>query len=756
MTAILPTLPGIPDSRGLGGLLALARRDEVRFPLRSVRVRTTITGTVARTVVEQHFANPLDQPMEAIHIFPLPEDGAVIEMELRCGETVVRAECRERQDAEDRFASARTAGHRAALLTQERADVHTLRVTNLPPREDVRVRLVIVEQLEAEDGLLRFRFPTTLAPRYMPGRPQRHAGPGTHPDTDHVPDASRLSPPLRLRGGTLLDIEVRFDRPPAKLASSLHALQLSFDAGLVVAPNGSATCDRDFVLAFARAQNNETGISSWTDGEHSLVVIEPPILTQAAIPRDAVFVVDISGSMGGTKMEAAKVALRTALRGLNPGDRFRLLAFDDRVEALHRDFLPFDDGNLRLAEAFVDKLHARGGTEMVEPLVQAFSGGRPVDRLRTVLFITDGQAGNDVECLAIIANQARGARLFPLGIDTAVNGNLLKQFARAGGGTCTLCTPEDNIEAVVARIEARFGNPLIDNVTINGEAAAPGGATLFAGKPLSIWVKGSGPFTAKGLGPNGLVEWQSAPETADQSLASGYARARVAWLEDRLAIRPFEEAALQPEIVRVALAGGIASRFTAFVAVESSRTVTGERIEVVQPVELPHTWDQVADYGALPLLSAPMHYPAPAAPSGAGGAFASKSAARPRAPAPADRDLVADSLRMARSVARQFIHGNADTFAAPSPPPPSAAQPSKAAIDPILSLVQSQNADGSWGGDLARTVASLRQLIAAGHTRRSGLRKRAVEKAARWLEKRTEAEAIAALAELALAEQNAG
>src|SRR5512135_73940 len=126
----------------LGGLLGLLGEREVAFPLRELRVRAALAGDCCRTVVEQVFDNPYAEGLEAVHIFPLPPDGAVTELELSAGDVVVRGECRERAEAERAFDQARREGRRAALLTAERADVHTVRVTNIPPGTSVRVRLV--------------------------------------------------------------------------------------------------------------------------------------------------------------------------------------------------------------------------------------------------------------------------------------------------------------------------------------------------------------------------------------------------------------------------------------------------------------------------------------------------------------------------------------------------------------------------------------------------------------------------------------
>jgi hypothetical protein len=61
-------------------------------------------------------------------------------------------------------------------------------------------------------------------------------------------------------------------------------------------------------------------------------------------------------------------------------------------------------------------------------------------------------------------------------------------------------------------------------------------------------------------------------------------------------------------------------------------------------------------------------------------------------------------------------------------------------------LATTQDADGSFGGQVDRTAAALAALICLGHSRRKGTRRRVVEKAAHWLSQR----AKDPLAELAL------
>lgn len=743
-TAVLvePSVDTPEEPRDLGGLLGLTDAGEVPFPLESVQVRASVIGRFARTVVEQAFRNPHASPLEAVHIFPLPPDGAVVEMELRCGPLTVRAECRERAEAERVFDEARRAGHRAGLLNAERRDVHTLRVTNIPPGERVSVRFVVIERLTDASGALEWRFPTVVAPRYIPGTPASHHGPGTEPDTDQVPDASRITPPLRLAGGTRLDLEVAIAAPVASISSSLHAVKVTMGEVVRVAPAAQATLDRDFVLRIEPAAADDTpAVRAYTDGTHTLAVVSAPAAEKSArVGRDAVFVLDVSGSMAGLKLTAAKRAIKAALRGLDEGDRFRVVAFNTEHRSFISGFSLFDDVTLKAADAWIERLQADGGTELLPPLLDALSGDTPAGRVRTVLVITDGEVGNDDELSRAVARHRGQTLVFTVGIDTSVNEALLKRLARLGGGTCDLMTPTDDIEARMADIESLLAHPVAWDVRVEGgEPARTESFHLFAGVPYSLLLVGA-PATIRIAGSTASGPWgaETVPDRIDSPLGALWARERIAWLEDRDVASADEHASSKGEIVRVALAHGIVSRYTSLVAVETTTTVSGERTTVVQPVELPFLWEEEAC--AVPSMPAPpmmaarhVHGPMYLSLEDDGGDMTMEESP-PYDDGAAGRalyDMPDESEPPTKSV---FSMRSLSTGWRRSSMRPTSVPPAGAGLESTLAT--SQSADGSFGGDVGRTAAALLALVVLGHTSRRGARRRVVQKAARWLEAR--------------------
>ncbi len=83
--------------------------------------------------MEQTYENRLSGRVEAVYIFPLPDDAAVNEMVMVIGERRVRAELRERGQARQAYEQARQRGQTASLLEQERPNIFTMSVANIQP-----------------------------------------------------------------------------------------------------------------------------------------------------------------------------------------------------------------------------------------------------------------------------------------------------------------------------------------------------------------------------------------------------------------------------------------------------------------------------------------------------------------------------------------------------------------------------------------------------------------------------------------------
>jgi Ca-activated chloride channel family protein len=611
------------EDSGLGCL----RTERGNLPLTEIDVQATVTGLASRIQVTQAFHNPFPAPLEATYIFPLPARAAVTAMRMEADGRTVEGVLKEREQARAAYDQAISEGKRASIAEEDRPGVFTMRVGNVLPGERVTVHLELAGPLPYEDGAATFRFPLVVGPRYIPGSPLEgeQVGDGVEPDTDAVPDASRITPPVLLPGfpnPVRLSLAVDVDSaglPLTGIASSLHVVaQQETGSGLRVQLNPGERADRDFILRlrYGAEEAINTSLAVLADdegqgGTFALTVL-PPATAATARPRDVVLVLDRSGSMDGWKMVAARRAAARILDTFTAADRLAVLAFDNVVDTprdLPAGLVEATDRNRFRAVEFLATLQARGGTEMLRPLQQAaglLTGTSERDRV--LVLVTDGQVGNEDQILRELAPRLSGIRVHTVGVDRLVNDAFLQRLAGSTSGHCELVESEDRLDEAMRHIHRRIGSPLVtglrvvpDGLAVDAGSLVPAPLPdLFHGAPVVISGRFTGP--ADGAltvtGDAGFTATAQAVASTNPSLAAVWARGRVRDLEDRYVIDGGE--ALAQQIVDTSLRFGVLSRFTAFVAVDQRVVNEGSVVHrVTQPVDAPSGWE-------LPVASAPM------------------------------------------------------------------------------------------------------------------------------------------------------
>ncbi len=713
--------------RGLGALTVERAAKKVSLPLVGVDIQARVVDRVAGVTVKEVFRNPYTEHLEAVYIFPLPGGSAVSDFEMRVGNRVIKGVVKERGEARQQYAKALEEGKRAALLEQERDDVFTVQVGNIPPGEEITVVLTYSERLPFfEDGTTELRLPLVVAPRYIAGNPldRDQVGLGVELDTDAVPDASRITPPRLVEGfdpkvalgisvelslAGLADAKNKAGTDTAgleDLACSQHAVRTGIGGGAIkiTLSKDNEPLNRDFVLRWrlsnervrptilfyrgeapAEPATDKSGVGNLAKKGKDLIksmvkgtptrpdspasccyamlsMVPPAREGFLGIPRDVVFVVDRSGSMSGIKMSSAARSCSILLSTLGPQDRFAITAFDNVCEWMPGDkskngtyFVDADESGIERGNKFLREIDARGGTELhvaVDEAITAIANRqKSEDRAPIIVILTDGEIGHESMVLKQIQTKLGDARVFTVGIDTAVNEGFLKRLASLGGGTCTFVQPGEQLERALSNVGREIGNPLVTDVQIEDincgiakDSIAPGRIPdLFEGRASTCFFRfnpGAGEIPklrVKGRSTDGstYIETVEAVEVSLPAVAQLWAKAHIADLEDRFRVEPANQATIRKQIVELAIQHSILTRFTAFVVVDESEAVNadGSKRTVVQPVEMPASWEIQAD-GAWGCIG-----PAAAGAFGSGAAgapsYLMSAAAQPAAPSPA-------------------------------------------------------------------------------------------------------------------------
>lgn len=486
------SLRGQDVALGEGALEAADAAGPARpFVLEHTRVVAEVSGFVSAVTVTQEFKNPFPRPVEAVYVFPLPDDAAVDEMTLTAGSRVIRATIQKRGDARRMYEAAKAQGRRAALLDQERPNLFTQSVANLLPGEKVKVTLRYVAPLRYDDGAYTFNFPMTVAPRYVPGAalPGESQGSGTSPDTTRVLDASRITPPVE-RTGRDISVEVRLDAgaPIEALWSVSHRLFADRPGpgrAVVTLDGADRIPNKDLVLRWSVSgpQKRAAVLSTGGRGGTFALMLNPEanVADAAVTPKELVFVIDTSGSMSGAPLVAAKRAMALAMQQMNPRDTFMLIDFADRASSFHDTPLAATEANVERALHYLAALPSSGGTNQLEGLRRALARPEDPERLRVVLLMTDGLIGDEREIFAETQRLLGHARVFGFGIGSSVNHYLLSRLSELGRGFYQYVRTDEDPREAVERYVRRIAKPLMTDVTIDW-----GGLQVFDVLPRAV------------------------------------------------------------------------------------------------------------------------------------------------------------------------------------------------------------------------------------------------------------------------------
>lgn len=606
-------VPMKPGEAQQGTLLLKSEGSTLAVPAVATDAEIRVSGLVARAVVRQTYRNPYDAWFEGIYVFPLPENAAVDRLRMKVGERVIEGHIQERRAARAQYEQARATGRRAALVEQERPNIFTTSVANIPPRGEIVVEIEYQQTLKFDSGSFSLRFPMVVGPRYIPN--------------NQVPDTSRITPPVLdpakhaptnpVRLKVVLDAGV----PLARVDSPYHPITMREGEGggpIIELAAGEVPANRDFELKWTPAAGHAPQAALFTeqsgDKHYALLMVLPPAKEAAAarLPREVVFVIDTSGSMSGSSIAQARDALELAIARLSEQDSFNVVEFNSYARALYNEARPATAAHREHAMRWVRKLQAQGGTEMALALNLALNGRENPGRVRQVVFLTDGAVGNEDGLFKLIQDQLGDSRLFTVGIGSAPNSHFMGKAAQSGRGTYTYIGKVAEVKEKMGALFAKLESPVLKGIEIAWPAGSQVDAwpkrvpDLYLGEPIVVSAaldKLEGALRITGL--RGEVAWQATLPLGEMRAGKGmgvlWARAKIASLIDSLRDGAKEDE-VREAVVDVALTHHLVSKYTSLVAVDKTpvRPADAALKSGAIPTNLPEGWEFEKVFGELP------------------------------------------------------------------------------------------------------------------------------------------------------------
>ena len=603
------------DTPGTGSMLAKLpqQEKEIPLPLKHTDVKGDICGYIATVEVTQEFQNPYGEKIEAVYVFPLPQNAAVNEFIMTIGDRKIRGIIREREEAEQIYAQAKEQGYTASLLTQERPNIFTQKVANIEPSKQIDVNIKYFNTLAYVDGWYEFVFPMVVGPRYNPPGSTNGVGAVAHGKTGisgQATEVQYLKPNERSGHDISLAVNINAGVEIEEIKCPSHVItkkNIDEDNLTVKLSELDNIPNKDFVLRYKVAGNKvKSALVTHQDkrgGFFTLMLYPPENLKNVKrAPMEMIFVLDCSGSMNGKPIEKAKDAINRALRQLQPNDTFQIIRFSNNASQLGPKPLLATKANIQKGLDYVQSLNGSGGTQMIEGVKAALDFEHDPERFRLVSFMTDGYIGNEADILEAVHERLGESRIFSFGVGSSVNRYLLDRMASLGKGAVAYVGLDENAGEIIDSFYERISHPALTDVTIDWGGLEvtevyPGKIPdLFVGRPIIVTGKfnGNSDTTIRVHGNIGGKDQEIAMAVNLDDKASTHPGVACVWARKQIETLAnyatyTSDSELPVQIKQVALEYGLMSSYTAFIAVDSSRQTFGDHgVTVNVPVPVPY------------------------------------------------------------------------------------------------------------------------------------------------------------------------
>ena len=538
--------------------------------VKSHTVKIKIKDNIATVEVSEVFQNPYNYRIEGDYIFPIPKKAVISKFLLYMGEKKIVGKIYEREEARKIYEEIVRRLRDPALLEYYKDNLFRARIFPIPPGEKVKVVFKYEQILNKISNYWVLRYPFKI-------------------------EALTKEPLEDLS----ITVKIISSNPIKSVFSPTHDIDIVKKAEnkiLVAYEVEKIRPQNDFLLYYSASKNNYslnllTYKKEDEDG-YFLLSISPGYVKEGKYQeKDIVFVLDVSGSMRGRKIESAKNALTYFLRSLEKEDRFGIVVFSTDVETISDILLKASEDNVKEAINFIEKLGAGGGTDIHGALLKALSFWSEKERPFFVVFLTDGKPTAGVtelkSILEDVKNNLRDARIFVFGIGYEVNTHLLDRLAEISKGTSVYVKPEEDLEIILTDFYDKIAYPaladlILDVIGQNIYHVYPKSIPdLFYGSEIVLTgkYKKTGDFEVKvsGRREGKIVKISETLEFLKESkenifIPRLWAMRRVAYLLDEIRTHG-EENELIDEIVELGKKFGIVTPYTSFLITEEERKI---------------------------------------------------------------------------------------------------------------------------------------------------------------------------------------
>ena len=555
-----------------------------QLSLKKIDIQGNVIGKFSTFGILQEYTNDTEAVLEVTYTFPISATATVTGFTAQIGDKIIKGKVKAKEEARKEYEKAMVRGDSAYLMTNEESNIFRMNIGKIAAGETVVVKVDYIDNFEIVDNRIRMIIPTLVPPRYK---------------SDVTDKLSYEKNEVEYRGNVTvhLDKDLKID----DVQSKTHSIKLE---------NNTITArdiklDKDFVLDIRLAEQSfSKGYTCDLPNGRKVVYLSffPEIEMESKhTPKNYIFVIDISGSMEGYKIEQTKEAVVRCLKQLREGDKFNIIIFDTRHELFSEKIMEFNPENFEKVKKYVQSLRSRGGTEMfsaVKAAVEQFGDEK------IIFLFTDGEVVNEHKIASYVRQQIGKSALFVFGIDTSVNKKGLQEIAEAGRGKAEFIVREEILKEIIIRQFARVSSSNLFETGLNPKSnkikdRIEKQRMLFNHEFYDVLVETDtidDDFELQcktGVQTYSFVVRKDALEQPDLPLDKIYAAELIRRVEKYIEARPYEaNTGYKEQIVEIAVEYQIDSKYSAFIAVNERDEKLTDIPQLQETVlESPAGWD---------------------------------------------------------------------------------------------------------------------------------------------------------------------
>eukprot|EP00076_Gallus_gallus_P046431 XP_414253.4 inter-alpha-trypsin inhibitor heavy chain H3 isoform X1 [Gallus gallus] len=198
------------------------------------------------------------------------------------------------------------------------------------------------------------------------------------------------------------------------------------------------------------------------------------------LPKNVIFIIDISGSMSGREIEQTREALLKILDDIKEDDHFNFILFGSDVHIWKETLIKATPENLDEARKFVRSIDTEGMTNLyggimkgIDMLNAAHEGNLvPKRSASIIIMLTDGQPNVGISNTQDIQTHVKKAiegkyTLYNLGFGYGVDYNFLEKMALENKGLARRIYPDSDSALQLQGFYDEVSNPMLLDVELN-------------------------------------------------------------------------------------------------------------------------------------------------------------------------------------------------------------------------------------------------------------------------------------------------